>query len=326
MRALTLFVLTVIFLPRPAEGQDIEGSHDHPALTRYPGSTIPWYEVDNYRPYRVATGPVTGYRQIDNWIDTEGRVTRIYYALDGSDRTYNEVYLNYKKAVEKAGFEILGAGLHDASARSGDVGSRRWQAVFFDANPFTKPGRVGEMTSGSATSGGRGSIVATKDRAAGRIYLAISVYQYSDQTVGTLVDIVEVESAETGLVAIDAEAIGAGIEEQGRVVLDGVLFDFDKATLQAASTAALEQIAAYLKANTDRSFFVVGHTDSKGTFAYNQALSTDRARAVVDALAREFGVERSRLEPYGVGPLAPVFSNASESGRDRNRRVELVER
>ncbi|MCB0297331.1 MAG: OmpA family protein, partial [Calditrichaeota bacterium] len=116
------------------------------------------------------------------------------------------------------------------------------------------------------------------------------------------------------------------IAESGRVVLDGILFDYDKATLQAASKAALEQIAAYLKANAQQNFYVVGHTDAKGTFAYNQNLSAARARAVVEALVKDYGIAPARLEPHGVGPLVPVFSNASDAGRERNRRVELVER
>ena len=141
-----------------------------------------------------------------------------------------------------------------------------------------------------------------------------------------MIDIVEVEAAETGLVVIDAEAMGSDIDENGRVVLDGIVFDFDKATLKPESKAALEAIVEYLNANPDKSFYVVGHTDSKGTFAYNSKLSSDRARAVADVLKKQYDIKSDRLEPHGVGPLVPVFSNSSDSGRDKNRRVELVEK
>ncbi len=110
------------------------------------------------------------------------------------------------------------------------------------------------------------------------------------------------------------------------MVLDGIVFDFDKATLKAESGPALEAIVSYLGANPDKSFYVVGHTDSKGTFGYNQTLSANRARAVVDTLKNDYGIASERLEPHGVGPLVPVFSNGSDSGREKNRRVELVER
>jgi outer membrane protein OmpA-like peptidoglycan-associated protein len=125
---------------------------------------------------------------------------------------------------------------------------------------------------------------------------------------------------------VGVEALRQGIEEEGSVVLDGIPFDFDKATLKPESKEALDNIAAYLKEHGDKQFFVVGHTDSKGSFDYNRELSQARAKAVVDALASDYGIGADRLEGHGVGPLVPVFANDSEAGRERNRRVELVER
>lgn len=74
------------------------------------------------------------------------------------------------------------------------------------------------------------------------------------------------------------------------------------------------------------SVYVVGHTDSQGTFAHNRSLSENRANAVVDELSANYGVARSRLEGHGVGPLAPQASNNDDSGRAKNRRVVLVAR
>jgi outer membrane protein OmpA-like peptidoglycan-associated protein len=71
---------------------------------------------------------------------------------------------------------------------------------------------------------------------------------------------------------------------------------------------------------------VVGHTDATGGVDYTRALSQARAAAVVEALATQHGTARERLSAHGVGPIVPVFSNASEDGRGQNRRVELVER
>lgn len=71
---------------------------------------------------------------------------------------------------------------------------------------------------------------------------------------------------------------------------------------------------------------MVGHTDARGTFAYNMKLSTDRAHAVMNALRNDHGISAARLEAHGVGPLNPVFSNGNDAGRDINRRVELVEK
>lgn len=326
LAASCIAILTALLAAGPGQAEDIAGVHEHPMIERYPGQSITWQKIENYMPYEIAVGPVTGYREIGEWIETEGRVTRTFYALDGQDRTFSEVYLNYLSALKSQDFEILAEGM--APDRRGNrVGGRSWIGVAYAANPITDQGTpANTLFAGTSTEGGSGAIIAKKARAAGTAYVVLTVEQHSEDSIGTLIDIIEVESAETGLVVVDAEAIGSDMTEYGRVVLDGIVFDFDSATLLPASDAALTNIAAYLNANPGKSFYVVGHTDSVGTFSYNYGLSGDRARAVADALKEQHGIAHERLEPYGVGPLVPVFSNASESGRDQNRRVELVEK
>lgn len=190
------------------------------------------YRVNSLRrcKFSIAAGPVTGCRAIADWIETEGRVTRTFYKYEGEDRTYSEVYKNYLDAFEAESFEILGKGM--AADRKGvDVGSRQWMEVTFRANPATKPGAVGTMFSGTSSSGGAGAIVASKKRAAGTAYVVVYVEQHSKNYIGTLIDIVEIKAAETGLVVVDGE-----------------------------SKAALDAIAGYLKANPDKNFYVFGHT------------------------------------------------------------------
>ena len=304
---------------------DIEGVQEHPMIERYPGQDIRWQQIENHLAYRIPVGPVTGFRKIDAWIDTQGRVTRTLYVLRGTKRTYSEIYQNYLDALKGEAFEILAQGRSD-NRRGNDFGSTNWTGVYLAENPPGKPGEITTMTSGTSSQGGAGAIVARKERAAGTAYVVINVEQHSADYVGTLIDIVEVAAVESGLVAVNAEAIGRDLTEKGRVVLDGIQFEFDKARLKAESKTALEAIAQYLKANPTKGFFVVGHTDGVGRFGYNQQLSADRAKAVVEALTTNYGVAAGRLEAHGVGPLVPVFSNGSDAGRDRNRRVELVER
>lgn len=323
-RVLFLFAFFLLLLPA-AFAEDVEGVVEHPMVERYPGQDIRWQQIENYMPYRVAIGPVTGYRRIDDWIDTQGRVTRTFYQYDGTGHTYSEIYLNYLEALKAQDFEILGEGL-SADRRGAGLGSTNWIGVSLGANKPSKPGAVNSLFAGTSSSGGAGSIVARKTRAAGIAYVVINVEQHSAEMVGTLIDIIEVAAAETGLIVIDAEAIGTDMEEYGRVVLDGIVFDFNSADLLPASNEALDAMATYLGANPDKRFYVVGHTDAVGTFAYNSKLSADRARAVVAALVDPRGIATERIEAHGVGPLVPVFSNANEAGRDKNRRVELVER
>lgn len=308
-----------------AAAEDVEGVQEHPMIERYPGQDIRWQKIENYMPYEVPIGPVTGYRKIDDWIEIEGRVTRTFYELKGEDRTYSEVYLNYLEALNDQDFEILAEGLNP-DRKGNDLGSGSWIATAYAANAITDPGPQNSLFAGTSSSGGAGSIVARKERAAGTAYVVLTVEQHSASSIGALIDIIEVAAAETGLVIVDAEAMGSDMAEYGRVVLDGIVFDFDSADLLAESDQALTNIATYLNANPDKLFYVVGHTDSVGTFSYNYGLSGGRARAVADALKTDHGIAHQRLEPYGVGPLVPVLSNESESGRDKNRRVELVER
>lgn len=308
-----------------AIAEDIDGVQEHAMIERYPGQEIRWQKIENYMPYEIAVGPVTGYRKIDDWIETEGRVTRTFYALEGEERTYSEVYLNYLEALNTQGFEILAEGIQP-DRKGTALGSTNWIGVAYAANPIAEQGQQNTLFSGTSSSGGAGSIVARKDRASGTAYVVLTVEQHSSSYIGTLIDIIEVEAAETGLVVVDAEAMGSDMLEYGRVVLDGVVFDFNSATLMPQSTEALTNIASYLKANPEKQFYVVGHTDSVGTFSYNYGLSGDRARAVVEALKEQHDIAHDRLEPYGVGPLVPIYSNTEDAGRDKNRRVELVEK
>ena len=73
--------------------------------------------------------------------------------------------------------------------------------------------------------------------------------------------------------------------------------------------------------NAQQKFYVVGHTDSEGEFAFNMKLSSNRADTVVNSLVKKHKVAVSRLRALGVGP---VSSNAMNSSRAENRRVELV--
>lgn len=122
-----------------------------------------------------------------------------------------------------------------------------------------------------------------------------------------------------------AEMAGA-LGAEGRVSLYGILFDYDSAALRPESDATLAEIVTLLAGDPGLALFVVGHTDMTGSYDYNLDLSRRRAAAVVAALTGRFGVAADRLEPAGVGPLAPVAQNSTEEGRALNRRVELVQR
>lgn len=113
------------------------------------------------------------------------------------------------------------------------------------------------------------------------------------------------------------------LDAQGRIRLYGILFDTDKATLKQDSSKELQHVVTLLKDNPELKLEVQGHTDDQGTDEYNLQLSARRAETVVNYLDL-FGIEPGRLTPKGFGETRPVETNATEEGRAKNRRVELV--
>lgn len=122
----------------------------------------------------------------------------------------------------------------------------------------------------------------------------------------------------------DAAAFSNDLKAAGHVAVYGIYFDTAKAVLKPESSPALKEVARLLAADSSLKLYVVGHTDSVGAIDANMRLSQARAEAVVAALTSTHGIAPDRLKGYGVGPLAPVASNAAEEGRAKNRRVELV--
>ena len=104
--------------------------------------------------------------------------------------------------------------------------------------------------------------------------------------------------------------------------LEHVNFEFDSATLTAASTANLDEAVKIMKRHSDKKIEVAGHTDSQGNDQYNMGLSERRAQAVADYLIAN-GANAANIFVKGYGETEPVADNATDAGRAANRRVEL---
>jgi outer membrane protein OmpA-like peptidoglycan-associated protein len=140
----------------------------------------------------------------------------------------------------------------------------------------------------------------------------------------TLLEVIESEAMETGMVTIDAETMAKGIDATGHIAIYGVYFDTNSADIKPESSTTLSEIAKLLSNRPSLKLLVVGHTDNQGDYDYNMNLSGHRAKAVAGALKSQHGIEGSRLRSAGVGYLAPVAVNDTAAGREKNRRVELV--
>ncbi len=107
-----------------------------------------------------------------------------------------------------------------------------------------------------------------------------------------------------------------------KIVLKNIFFETGSATLKPASYPELERVTKLLEVYPNLKIEISGHTDNTGNDAFNQKLSKNRAKAVVDYLIKN-GVQKSRLTYKGYGSSEPVASNSTSEGRAQNRRVEF---
>ena len=119
-------------------------------------------------------------------------------------------------------------------------------------------------------------------------------------------------------------ALQAEKTDRGMVLtLGDVLFDVGESTLAPGAARNIGQIASFMQRYPDRQAVIEGHTDSMGDDDFNLDLSRDRAFAVRQALIQS-GVSGSRISTQGFGEALPVANNDSSSGRQKNRRVEII--
>jgi OmpA-OmpF porin, OOP family len=131
------------------------------------------------------------------------------------------------------------------------------------------------------------------------------------------------ESEVSQVMTADATAMAASIARTGRVAIYGITFDTGQSSITPQSDAALTEMVTLLTNNPSWRMRIEGHTDNVGTAALNSSLSVRRAAAVETWLVAH-GVNGARLTHQGYGDSRPVGDNATEDGKARNRRVELV--
>lgn len=296
---LGLCALGILASPLPAHAQ----VKNHPAVTPYVGSVGTRRDDDGFKTYTFIVGVDEKGKTDEDVFKTlkiDGKVARLAYE-NPKQRSAHEIFVNYREGLEKGGYTMLFACAEK------------------ECGPAFATSRWGRVTGLRYFGPDQRYLVAKASKGGQDIYVAILIAKLRHQ-----VEIVEVAAMQRGLVS--ARAIGDGLLAEGRVVLDGVLFDTDKATIRPESKPALDAIAQFLKDKPTLAVFIVGHTDATGGFDHNMTLSRARAAAVVEALVKDYGIASARLASHGVGPLSPRKSNENEAGRAENRRVELVQR
>jgi outer membrane protein OmpA-like peptidoglycan-associated protein len=113
------------------------------------------------------------------------------------------------------------------------------------------------------------------------------------------------------------------IMEDGKIIANGIRFDVNKSTLKPESMGIINEIFELMNKYPDLKFSIEGHTDSDGEEAFNQTLSEERAKTVMDKLIT-MGIPAERLSSKGWGESMPLTSNGTAEGKAENRRVEFV--
>ncbi|TSD89490.1 DUF4892 domain-containing protein [Mycobacterium sp. KBS0706] len=305
----------------PAAAADVKGAKDYSGIKRFDGASIVAYSTQTFTRYTLPLGPADEVDAGDKPVfaaskEVSGALTRLSYTIP-TGISSDDVFENYQNELAAKGYQVLFKADGDAiGKRQGDIFAGIGTQLF-DYSTEAAHFLTAELAKDGAT-----------------VDIALYVTEFEDgYTPGIEVakgqvivqlDVIESGTLQDKMVTVSAAEIGEGLTAQGHIALYGIFFDFAKAELKPESKPALDQVAQFLKDDPAMKLHVVGHTDNVGGLDTNMTLSRARAAAVVAALVKQYGISAGRLNPAGVGPLAPVAPNDSDEDRARNRRVELI--
>lgn len=193
-------------------------------------------------------------------------------------------------------------------------------------NPYTRETETSNAAKGVAIGAAAGAVIGalTGDNSRERRKRALIGAGAGALTGGSVGYYMDVQEAK---LRHQLEGTGVSVTRHGdEVVLNmpgNITFDVNSTQIQPGFQDVLNSVALVLDEYDKTLIEAVGHTDSSGSASYNQQLSENRASAVGSFLARR-GVHGRRIATAGFGESYPVASNATEAGRQANRRVELT--
>ena len=322
-------LMTFSLTSTPALAQRaIEGATAHPAVPLPPGGYITRDEFTDFAILDFPAGRLVRGEDQERLV-VEGAHTRKEYTIDGLETASLRLYRTYLQHFENQGFEILFSGMGE------ELTDRR-------PLDFLTRSEIAAQPSGSSEP----AYILARNAAEDQV-IAFTIYE-RQRNRRMMVNVVDIEKLATlelmpvetapepepeAVVEAEPEALPlqnaaeleSGLVADGRVVVNAILFEVDRAEILPESAEALATVAALMQDRAGLSLLVVGHTDGVGSFDYNLRLSVERATAVVDWLRTRHGIAADRLRPAGAGPMSPITTNRTEEGRALNRRVELVE-
>jgi len=300
----TLSLLSLSLSMPSYSSKAVEIETDHILVKPYEGSTLRRKNVHEFDQYNAFLG-------MDETAKTpiglllEGKVSKLYYSHP-KDRSIYEIFENYKMALTHGGAKILF-----------ECDQKKYECAKNYAGPTLQ--KFSGINSISNLVGSY--LIAKLEKSEQVAYIAVAVgQQFTD------IHVIEITQMDKGMASLDASALANGLDANGYVIVKGIYFDTNKATIKETSNKALAQVAMLLNSRPEMNIYIVGHTDMQGAIDFNMALSKDRANAVLQNLANNYQISMERMDAHGLGPLSPEASNKNDEGRSKNRRVVIVVR
>ncbi|MGE8496285.1 MAG: OmpA family protein [Pseudomonas sp.] len=191
-------------------------------------------------------------------------------------------------------------------------------------NPYTGESQAGKAGIYGGVGAVTGAVIGAatsskKDRGKGAL-IGAAVGGAAGGGYGYYVDTQEAKLRQT------LQGTGVQVQRNGddlKLIMPGnITFGSNSADISSSFYPTLNSLVLVFKEFNKNGVNIVGHTDSTGSLELNQNLSNRRAQSVASYLSAN-GVAASRISSYGAGPSQPIASNANESGRSQNRRVEI---
>lgn len=253
------------------------------------GDASAWAKTSDFAKYVFQTGD-------GSYAEVGGKLAILHFtATSAGTKSLDEIVESYRVLVEEKG----GATLYTGMFTGGLV----------DAKP-----RSEQQSREGATY-----LVRTPER---ELWAQVSVRDEGNEYVLVLL---EKGALQVKTKPLPASELKKSLDATGKATIY-VNFEFDRADLRPDAKPVLDEVYAVLKADPGLDLSIEGHTDGLGSAAYNQALSERRAAAVRDSLLqRGLGNDgEARLTSAGRGAAQPIADNATDEGRAKNRRVELI--
>lgn len=250
-----------------------------------------WTSDSNFAKYVFKTGE--GEEQT---VEVGGRMQMRHFAASApGTHSLDEIVESYKVLVEEKGGAVVYGGL-------------------FSGGAIDAKARSEQQSREGATY-----LVRTPER---ELWAQVSVRDAGDEYV---LVVLEKGPLQVKTKPLTSSELKKSLDATGKAIVY-VNFEFDRAELRPDAKPVIDQVYALLKEDPKLALSIEGHTDDRGPAAYNQALSERRAEAVRAALlARGLGDDgATRLTAAGRGASQPIADNATDEGRAKNRRVELV--